>query len=212
MKLANRVIHYSLPSLVSMGLSVAMLPLLTAKLDPMDFGLLALLQSFGGLVIALSGLGASMIWAERYPQLTESQKPGFVTAMVMVTLLMGVVWSSLFWLGWSGIAGLHPALAGVDPRLLRIILVGAILMQVWVHTQEYLVLEGKAGAYAAIAISSAAASQAIALVGLYGLGMGVEALFVSYLISAIVFCSRQPGVDPGFIDTAGACWLGYGRS
>ena len=64
---------YLLPSVVSVITSFIMIPLTTARLDPRDYGLFAILYSFNAFLAAIAMMGSSYLWAAYFPRL-EKQK------------------------------------------------------------------------------------------------------------------------------------------
>jgi len=187
MSLSNRLTLFFIPTVVSSVISFAILPLTTAKLDPDDFGLFALLQSFGALISSFSVIGSGYLWAAYFPRLDKSERPYFVTTMLFTGLIFILSWAFLFWLLWPFQEYIGLGLSQDDRLLYGMAIVSSILAYPWIHAIDYLTLEAKAKHYAVIVITSVLISATITLFCLYYLNLHIKSLFIANISSSLVF-------------------------
>lgn len=190
MPLWKRFFVYLLPSLVTMGLGIVLIPVTTAKLDPEDFGLFALYSIFGALLTSLSSLGSAFFWATFFPKLSPENRPAFVSSLLWTIVGTHIVWAVSFFLMFARIDALLklPTTANIPASLLlfNLALLSALAQAIWIAGQDYLVLEGKAGAFAVINITASLSSFLATLLGLYVWNGGVQVLFYSAIVNALI--------------------------
>ena len=187
MSLSNRLTLYFVPSVVSLVVSFGMIPLTTAKLDPKDFGLFALLQSFSLLISSFSVIGSGYLWAAYFPRLDKSERPYFVTTMLFTGLFFVFLWAIFFWFLWPLQEYIGLGLSQEDRLLYGMAIISSILAYPWIHAIDYLTLEAKARHYAVIVITSVLISATITLFCLYYLNLHIKSLFIANIASSLVF-------------------------
>jgi O-antigen/teichoic acid export membrane protein len=164
-----------------------MIPLTTARLDPKDFGLFALLQSFGALVSSFSVIGSGYLWAAYFPRLEKSERPNFVTTMLLTGLFFILSWAFLFWLLWPLQEYLNLGLRPEDRLLYGMVLISSVVAYPWIHAIDYLTIEAKARHYAVIVITAVLISATITLFCLYYLNLHVKSLFIANIAGSLIF-------------------------
>jgi O-antigen/teichoic acid export membrane protein len=163
-----------------------MIPITTAKLDPKDFGLFAILYSFGAVVTSFSMLGSGYLWAAYFPRLQEVEKPPFVTTLLTSGLAVCLFWTMIFWLLWPLHEHFQLGLESKDKFLYALILLGAVAGYPWVHAIDYLTLDMRASGYAAIMIFAVIFSALATVFCLYYLKLHILSLFIGQLTNSII--------------------------
>ncbi len=186
MSVSRRLVLYFVPSAISVVIAFIMVPLTTAKLDPKDFGLYALLHSFGFLVVSFSMLGSGFLWAAYFPHLNEQEKSPFVTTLILVGICTCILWTLIFLLLWPLYGYFHLGLGKKDFLFYALILAGAVASYPWIHAIDYLTLDMKAANYAAIMIIATIFSALTTIFCLYHLNLHILSLFIGQLANSII--------------------------
>lgn len=103
-------------SLVTGGLSFALLPLFTRYLTPEDFGVLAIIGATAGILGAVVGLNPQPFFTSKYPDLDERQHRRFAASAVLVagvTAVTALAVLELLGLAWDVFALPHWVLFGL---------------------------------------------------------------------------------------------------
>ena len=164
-----------------------MIPLTTARLDPRDFGLFAILCSFNPFLTSFATIGSGYLWAAYFPRLEKAERPNFVTTIVSTGFIFVLIGSFLFWFLWPLQEYLNLGLTSETRIYYGMILIGSVIAYPWIHAIDYLTLEGKSGSYAVIIITSTFVSAATTLFCLYYLNLHVSSLFIANVASSLVF-------------------------
>ena len=180
---------YFAPSVVTLGLSLILIPITTSRLSPEDFGLFALFSVFGTLVTSLSSPGAAFFWASFYPKLPQEKRARFISTLAWFSIIAHIFWSAVFFVFFDRIyflLKLQPSqYAGSSHFFFALALAGSIFQSIWVATQDFFIIEGKASCYARIVLTSSAVSFAATILGLFSFNLGVESLFYANIAAAI---------------------------
>ncbi len=172
------------PSIFQALLGLALLPLATLVLGPEDYGTFAVVASITGLGTAVATTAAGMLLPAHYPVLSAAGRAGLVRALSYCAAALGSMAALAFALGSEALDALGAR--GVSDRGLALA-IGAMLASLpWSIGYLIVILDGRARFYSVVLLTSACASAACLLTGLFVLHMRLDALFLSYLGAAAV--------------------------
>ena len=187
MSLFARFLTYFFSTAVSSVISFILIPLTTAKLNPSDFGLFALLNVFSGMIFAFSSLGLGFIWATYFNHLEDKEKTHFVSSSTILCVLTAIFWAIIFWFSWPLIRNFSKIFDAHARFYFDLVLFSSVLSSLWIPAYEFLVLAGKAKEYATIVIFATIVSAILTIVGLYVFGFGVGVLFGAAFGGSVIY-------------------------
>jgi O-antigen/teichoic acid export membrane protein len=186
MGLARTTLLYFTPIVVSLLISVIMVPVTTAVLGAEEIGRLALLTAFGGIVVAVTTAPSNYIWAAHLFGVGEDEKPGFVTTIVACGAVLTVFVMAVTYLLWYLLRGRISYFAETSAVEIALLIGMAGALAYWNHIHPFLILETRARWIAVVSITGAIAAAVITTLGLFVWEMGIQGVLLGSLVGALV--------------------------
>ncbi|MBM4134864.1 MAG: lipopolysaccharide biosynthesis protein [Nitrospira sp.] len=186
MKFGRNFSLFLLSSLIQGAISFAMVPIATYVLGPEEFGMFALISVIPVLLTVVATMGADYLFAKYYPTASLVERQRMVSTILAVGGTLLALGSSCLLAGWTVAVQFMHQLQQIPLKLLGLSLLSMGLGFPWVVASYIVTLDGKASLHAFITISQALVSALVIIIGLYGLGLGVEALFWGAIGTSIV--------------------------
>ena len=185
MRFTQRFALYLLPTVWRLGVSFAVLPLVTYRLGPADYGLYALvisLSNFGG---GASGLGAAYPLSAHFQKLDIEAQRDLVSTLLWLGMAVAAAFAALVVAGWPLLGRLVPEAAGVSGSVMWIVAALIVLAAPWNQATAVWLVTGRAGDYAYVGVMESLGTVTATLIALYVFDLGVESLFVGTLVGAL---------------------------
>jgi O-antigen/teichoic acid export membrane protein len=176
---------YLLPSIAQGGIGLALVPVTTHYLDPVDFGVYALLIAVVMPVRAFAASGARWVIGGNYFSAGEVERRAmlfnvlafeFVLRATLILLLYVFAEPALRWL----VTDYRPEYRGY----LHILLVATLAGSLWPTVSFLMTVRNHPHLFALYSLIQTLVSAAATLIFLVAFGWGVEALFAAMLASA----------------------------
>lgn len=172
---------YVTASLVTGGLSFALLPVFTRYLTPADFGVLAVLGATLGILGSVVGLNPQPFFTTKFPELDRRQLGEFAGSAAVIALLTGaaafVVLEALEW-RWQLFGLPHWALLG-----LAALGVASVFRKLGLTVFK---MREEPGRYAAAKISEAVVAAALAVFLVVAVGLDWRGKFLGQLAGGLL--------------------------
>ena len=185
MRFTQRFALYLLPTVWRLGVSFAVLPLVTYRLGPADYGLYALIISLSNLGSGASALGAAYPLSAHFQKLDIEGQRDLVSTLLWLGLGVAAVFAALVVAGWPLLERLVPDAAGVSGSVKWIAAALIVLATPWSQAVPLVMVTGRAGNYAYVGVMESLGSVAATLIALYIFDLGAEALFIGTLVGAM---------------------------
>lgn len=175
---------YFLSSIGVSLLGVAAIPLFTARLGPEHFGVFAVGAALAGVVSGISGSMSTVSLAAEWGSRTESERKPYVTTILFLSLVVGVIASSVVFGLYTGLS--ETLLSGVlTPSATILSSIAAILNGFSAICAEILTVDGRAKAFAVVSVLQTLANVVAVSVAVFVFGEINLALFWGFFAAAI---------------------------
>lgn len=183
MRFAARFSFFLAPTVIGGAMTMAMIPVTTSVLGPAEFGVFAVMVPIATLGVAVAAGGPASVYPPYFPACAAKDRPTMVLTTLVMALLMAGAFCAAWLLVWR-YAGLGFATVPTSGVLLT--LAAVVLGVPWMIAQQVVVLDGRARAYAVVAVGQVVTNAAVTTVGLFVWNLGVTALFLSQAAAALV--------------------------
>ncbi len=186
MRIRKKLYWFLMPQAFSVAINMGMVPILTLRLGPADFGVYSLFQALITIAVTAATLGSGFQLAAHFEHINHEHRRTLVSTILFLgffVALLSIIIIFLFQEQLQSIANQEFAVTKLDWALA---LASIAISYPWIIATEVLVLEGRAKAFALIAISQiliVAVSQTIALL-IFDLGRST--LFMGSFVGGIV--------------------------
>lgn len=185
METLRRIAVYAVPMVWRTGLSFAVLPLTTYRLDPADFGIFAFIISFSSFAVGASAMGSMYAFSSHFSKLDIDGQRELVSTLLWLGIAVGVALAAAVIVAWPLIARLVPEIGVVSGAVVWIVGLLIVLGVPWNHASAIILVTGRAGDFAYINVVESIGTTAGTLIALYGFNLGVESLFIGALVGAL---------------------------
>lgn len=179
--------YYLLPSIITgiIGLFV-IVPVSTYYLDPKDFGVVAIVTVFSGLVVPISSVGYSWVLSAHYYKISHLDKSELIFNLLFVGILLRTFWVLIF--GAAGFLFLSKFIKSYEPVFFWYFII--FLITEWFnHFGEVvsytIILQKKGNMYAFLEIVKILSRLSVLIFSLAVLHLKTTALVLSYLAEGI---------------------------
>ncbi len=178
MNITGRFILFLLPTVGRGALSFLLLPITTFYLDPADFGFYALVTSITGISAAIACSGSAYALASNFQTASLEEKKSLVSTVLAASLVIGLLLSILFLIGWElfGVSSIEGI--ALSPALIWLGIALMILPIPWTYGVQVSTLDGQTKAYAIIQFGEAVVSGVVTILMLFFSREKQLALFV----------------------------------
>lgn len=169
-----------------MAVSIAMLPILTLRLGPSEYGLFALATAFVAFGAAISCVGSSYRLAEAFASKDGRGRSDAIGGQFALSASISIALASCFAL--VCIVGLQGSMSGWGFGSFEILVVALsiICSTTWSIATDVTTLQGSARAYGIAAILQTTVAAIATLVAVFVAGRGGESLFIGQLCAATI--------------------------
>lgn len=192
-------IYYLLPSLLKgiIGLSIV-IPVSTYYLDPKDFGIIAIISVFSGLIIPLSSIGGAWVLASNYHKLNFKERGELIFNLLFLQILLKTFWVVVF--GAAGFLFLPKLIKSYQDEFLLffwILLLAEWFNSLWDIASYTMILQRESKLHALLEITQMLSNVTVLLVCLVilhlktvSLALGILGTALGGFISSII-CIRR---------------------
>jgi O-antigen/teichoic acid export membrane protein len=182
----RNALFYGLGTLIARAGALLLLPVYWLKLSPQDFGVIGLCQVLITLLTPVLSLGLSDAVQRLYYDWPAAQRAGNVAVLYLLSFVFGLI-ACISLDVWGG--RLFAALITQVPfdPLLRISLWTAFGASLQLIPLTLLRVREELGEFTVITVLSFLLQSTLALLLLFGLNMGVQAVLLSNLVNALVW-------------------------
>ncbi|HKY22419.1 MAG TPA: oligosaccharide flippase family protein [Vicinamibacterales bacterium] len=185
---ARRFSLFLAPSVLSMGVSFAVVPITTYVLGPPAFGIFGLMTALTAVGWTMSLIGSSAVCNMHFLALDAAERRRLVSTAFCVALAIASLFCVACLSLWSVAIDHLREYSGVPFAGLVLSMVNVIVGVPWMVAQDVITLDGKARGFAAITMAQTIAGAVVTVVGLYVFHLGVLALFISATASSAITC------------------------
>ena len=186
MNFLKRFVYYVIPSFWRSGLGILVLPITTAILDPKDYGLFALVAGLSMIGASVASGAAAYLSAAHFPTADHVARTGLVSTVMGSAVLIGAMLGAVLPVTWPALVRMIPDLA-VAPDATMWLAVGMTVLAVpWAAAVSFVVIDGRARAFAVTTSLEALAMPCATIAALYIWDLGVLSLFVGALAGCTV--------------------------
>lgn len=186
MAFLSRFSMFLAPSMLSMAVSLVMVPVTTYVLGPAAFGIFGLMTALTAVGLTLSLIGGGAVCNVHFLRVDPQERRRLVSTLVCVALAIGAAFCMLCLAAWPIIVARMDGFADVPRSGLWLSMATVMLGVPWIVAQDVITLDGRARGFAAVTIAQTLTSATITLVALYVLQLGVLALFLAAAAGAAV--------------------------
>jgi O-antigen/teichoic acid export membrane protein len=186
MGLARNTLLYLAPNVVSLLVSLALLPVTTAFLGAEEIGRIALLNAYGNLIVALAAAPFGYLGGAHYLGLAEEEKPAYVSTLIMGGAGLIALLLAFFGGAWLLLHRHVSYFENTSATEMLLVLGMAAGLASWSQTNTLLILESRARWIASFSIASTLVGAVVTTVGLFGLGGGITAVLLGSLCAMMV--------------------------
>jgi len=180
-------IFYMIPGIIPGAFGFILLPVFTYYLDPVDYGIVAVLGMVIGLMLVLSETGSGWVISSNYYRLNEDDRKELLFNQAFLEVCLKIFWGVVFWVLAKNILPL--LITEYSPKLLyyfTFLLIAFFLQIIKSTVLSTIIIQKKGFLFAFIGLSSWLLGLFVSLYSLIILKLGVLALFAGRLVSALV--------------------------
>lgn len=185
MTVARRTGWYLLSSVGAPLISIATLPLFTTRLGPQEFGAFALGTALAGAVTAVSTSFSMVSLPAELPKLGSQERRGFVTAMLVLTMLAAVVSAIIVFTAYV-LACRQWGLEWLGLKAVVLLISAALLNSLWGVCVEMHTMQGNARRYAITILIQTLMNVAAVSAALFIFADTHHALFWGFAVAGLV--------------------------
>ena len=176
-----------MPSLIKGTLSIFIIvPLTTYYLDPVDFGIAAIIAMITGLIMPLSSTGVTWVLSAHYYKETDTGRKELLFNILFLDVLLKAFWIILFLMTAERVLPL--IVKDYEPRLIfyfQLSLLGVMLNGIWPSISYAIVLKKRGRAHAFIEIGQYLAGMVTTIVCMMLLKLSTITLFIAPLATGL---------------------------
>lgn len=191
MSFLKRFSFFSLPSVFQTVISVTILPFITLRLGPEDYGIFSLILSCTAIGTTIASSGSGFLFSSNYTEVDEKEKCLLVSTVVITGISLTLTFSSLVIFLWDRIGLELPVFLNIPLPALYLGLMTLIFGLPWIFAADILTLEGRASLFAGTLVTQALFSAGATLVSLFIFDQGFLSLLWGSFAGSLVsfFCA-----------------------
>ncbi len=186
MSFLSRFSMFLAPSVLSMAVSLVMVPITTYVLGPAAFGIFGLMTALTAVGWTVSLIGGGAVCNVHFPRAGAAERRRLVSTLLFVALAIGAAFCAACLAAWPLLVQWVDGYADVPRSGVGLSMVTVMLGVPWIVAQDVITLDGRARGFAAVTIAQTVTNAAVTIAALYVFHLDVLALFLAAAAGAAV--------------------------